>query len=80
MQNLGINIYYINSAMSKSNISKDIAFLFDLIMFINPRSPYDVIVSYEHTFMATQMFQSDSPVFVYVFSYIFETTRDILIT
>ena len=38
-----------------------------LFMFINPSSPYDVKVSHQHKFIATEMFQSNRPVFGHIF-------------
>ena len=63
--------------MSISNISTDIAPLLDLIVFVYPSSPKDVIVSHKHKFIARQMFQSKRPVFGHIFSYIFAITLDI---
>ena len=45
---------------------------------VNLSIPYDVIVSYEHKLIATEMYQSKRPVFGHMFSCIFDTTLDIL--
>ena len=45
------------SPVQKQYFNAYLALLFDLNVFINPSSPYDVIVSHQHLFITTEMFQ-----------------------